>query len=205
MAHVIEAKHIWSIAIINTHWNSIMGDPFGGEPMTKKWRHPMVFVIVIAVLLYGGHACKKPAVETEKSWEMDNRSYQLGVIAAFSEVVAMGVKKLALSAPLSPKDMAQLLPDAERIAKENGASISLEKDFLVTDLFPADITTDKHVLLIYLDPIKDEYFALKSQKEDLIVKGQYLGKARTNIARQMGRLLSYPEERIEEMLEKGES
>jgi hypothetical protein len=164
-----------------------------------------VLVIIAAALMPGGHACKKAGVETAESWQMDNRSYQLGIIAAFSEVVAVGVKKLALSAPLSPKDMAQLLPDAERIANENGASIYLEKDFLVTDLFPEDITTDKHVLLIYLDPIKDEYFVLKSHKEDLIAKGQYLGEARTNIARQMGRLLSYPEERIEKMLEKGEN
>lgn len=177
-------------------------DEFGGKPMTKKWGHLFVLVIIAAALLFGGQACKKPATETDKFWEMDSRSYQLGVIAAFSEVVAAGVKKLALSAPLTPEEMTQLLPDAERIAKENGASIYLEKDFLVTDLFPEDITTGKQVLLIYLDPIKDEYLALKSEKEDLIATGRYQGEARTNIARQMGRLLSYPDERIENMLEK---
>jgi len=173
--------------------------------MTKKWGHLFVLVVITAALLSGGQACKKLATETDEFWEMDSRSYQLGVIAAFSEVVAVGVKKLALSAPLTPEEMAQLLPDAERIAKENGASISLEKDFLVTDLFPEDITAGKQVLLIFLDPIKDEYLALKSEKEDLIAKGQYQGEARTNIARQMGRLLSYPEERIENMLEKDEN
>ncbi len=173
--------------------------------MTTKWGHLFVFVIIAAALLSGGQACKKPAVGTGESWQMDSRSYQLGVIAAFSEVVAAGVKKLALSAPLTPEEMAQLLPDAERIAKENGVSIYLEKDFLVTDLFPEDITTDKHVLLIYLDPIKDEYLALKSEKEDLIATAQYQGEARTSIARRMGRLLSYPEERIENMLEKDEN
>ncbi len=98
--------------------------------------------------------------------------------------------------------MDRLLPDAERIAKENGASIYLEKDFLVTDLFPENITEGKYVLLIYLNPVKDEYFALKSQKEDLIATGQYQGEARTSIARQMGRLLSYPETQIEKMLTK---
>jgi hypothetical protein len=67
--------------------------------------------------------------------------------------------------------MAQLLPDAERIAKENGSSIYLEKDFLVTDLFLANITMGKYVLLIYLDPIKDEYLALKLEKGDLIATG----------------------------------
>jgi hypothetical protein len=101
--------------------------------------------------------------------------------------------------------MAQLLPDAERIAKKNGASIYLEKNFLVTDLFPEDITTGKHVLLIYLDPIKDEYLALKSEKEDLIATGRYQGEARKNLARKMGRLLSYPEERIEKMLAEDEN
>jgi hypothetical protein len=170
--------------------------------MTKIWRRLFVFVIIAAVLFSVGQACKKSAVKTEKSWKVDNRSYQLGVIAAFSEIVAVGVKKLALSAPLSPEEMTQLLPDAERIAAENGASVYLEEDFLITDLFPEDITKDKHVLLIYLDPIKDEYFALKSQKEDLIAKGHYRGEARTDIARQMGRLLSYPEEQIEKLLEK---
>ena len=173
--------------------------------MTKKSGHLLVYVIITAAILSGGKACKKPAAEANKLWEMDNRSYQLGVIAAFSEVVAVGVKKLALSAPLSPEEMSQLLPDAERIAEENGASIYLEKDFLVTDLFPEDITAGKHVLLIYLDPIKDKYLALKQEKEELIKSEEYYGEARQNIARKMGRLLSYPEERIEKMLEKDEN
>jgi hypothetical protein len=178
---------------------------FGGKPMTKKWTRSFIFVIFSASLIVGGQSCAKAPLLKErpaKSWEMDSRSYHLGVIAAFSEVVAMGVKKLALSAPLSPEEMAQLLPDAERIAKENGASIFLEKDFLVTDLFPKDITEGKHVLLIYLDPIEDEYLALKSEKAELIALGRYEGEARRNLAQKMGRLLSYPETQIEKMLEK---
>ena len=58
------------------------------------------------------------------------------------------------------------------------------------------------MLLIYLDPIKDEYRALKARKQKLIDDGQYEGEARKEIAREMGRLLSYPEERIEAMLAK---
>jgi hypothetical protein len=170
--------------------------------MTKKRGNLFVLVIIAAALISGCHACKKPIEEIDESWKMDNRSYQLGVIAAFSEVVAAGVKKLALSAPLTPKEMAQLLPDAERIAQENGASIYLERDFLVTDLFPEDITSGKHVLLIYLDPIKDEYLALKSEKEELITAGRYKGEGRKKIAKKMGFLLSYPEERIEKMLKR---
>lgn len=32
---------------------------------------------------------------------LDNRSYQLGMIAAFSEIVSLGCKRLALSSPMT--------------------------------------------------------------------------------------------------------
>jgi hypothetical protein len=72
----------------------------------------------------------------------------------------------------------------------------------VTDLFSEALTEGKHVLLIYLDPVKGEYMALKADKNALIEQGSYEGEARLDIARRMGRLLSYPEERIETMLQK---
>ncbi len=178
---------------------------FGGHPMTKAWKNSCVFLALAAALVLGGQSCEKAPLQKDQegeSWKLDNRSYHLGVIAAFAEIVAVGVKKLALSSPLSPEEMAQLLPDAQRIAEENGTLLYLEKDFCVTDLFPEDITEGKHVLLIYLDPIKDKYLALKQEKEALINSGSYHGEARRNIARKLGRLLSYPEERIEQMLKK---
>ena len=86
------------------------------------------------------------------------------------------------------------------IVERNGAQCFLETDFMVTDLFPEEVTEGKHVLFIYLDPVKDEYMALKAEKEALIAEGKYEGEDRKEIARKMGRLLSYPEERIESML-----
>jgi hypothetical protein len=94
-----------------------------------------------------------------------------------------------------------LMKDAERIARENGVKLYREEDFLVTDLFPESITEGKHVLLIYLDPVKEEYLAIKAEKKALMEKGEYEGQARRDIARKMGRLLSYPEERIAKMLD----
>ncbi len=173
--------------------------------MATKCTQIFKFVICVPILICSGLSCERAPVhnvQADESWEMDSRSYQLGVIAAFSEMVAVGVKKLALSSPLDPEEIALLLPDAERIAEKNGALLYLEKDFCVTDLFPEDITEGKHVLLIYLDPTKDEYFSLKREREKLVEEGHYLGEPRTNIARKMGRLLSYPEDRIEKMLEK---
>jgi hypothetical protein len=173
--------------------------------MTKNWLNLLVFTSIATTLLFAGLSCEKASTQkdqADESWQMDRRSYHLGVIAAFSEIVAAGVKKLALSAPLVPEEMAELLPWAKRIAEENGALVFLEKDFCVTDLFPEDITADKDVLLIYCDPVKDEYLALKREKDDLINMGRYQGEARRNIARKMGRLLSYPEAHIEKLLRK---
>ena len=145
--------------------------------MTKEWKNSFVFFVIAAALVCGGLSCEKKPLQKDRaveSWKLDSRSYQLGVIAAFAEIVAAGVKKLALSSPLAPDEMAQLLPDAEKIAAKNGILLYLEKDFCVTDLFPEDITEGKHVLLIYLDPIKDKYLALKQEKEELIKSGSYM-------------------------------
>lgn len=136
---------------------------------------------------------------------IDRRSYILGGIGAFAEMVGAGVKKLALSAPMKPEEMDTLIEDARRIAAENRAEITREEDFLVTDLFPAEITEGKHVLLITKGSTKQEYFDLKDEKRRLVQSGAYVGAAREAIARRMGRLLSYPEERIDELLAQARS
>lgn len=134
---------------------------------------------------------------------IDKASYQLGMITAFAEVVAAGVKKLGLSPPLDPENVDQLMLRAEEIAKAHGVSLYLEKDFLTTDLFDPEFTRGKHVLLIYEDPeVLDAYMALKAEKEELIKAGEYEGEQRKGIAIKLGRLLSYQEDRIEKMLSK---
>ena len=52
---------------------------------------------------------------------IDQCSYNLG--GAFGEMVDAGVKKLALSAALSPEDMDALIEEAARIAKRNNVEI----------------------------------------------------------------------------------
>ena len=141
-----------------------------------------------------------PGSSEERKPTIDERSYQLGVIGAFAEVVGLGVKRLALSSAMSPEDMDALIDEAEAIIARNGALSYRETDFLVTDLFPEEVTAGKHVILIYQDPVKDEYMALKERKQKLIDEGRYRGEERKAIARALGRLLSYPEERIERML-----
>lgn len=160
-------------------------------------------IIPVLLLILVSCAAEPPTQDTAPpETSIDQRSYRLGGIGAFSEMVNMGLKKLALSSPMTPAEMDALMKDAERIARDNGVKIHRETDFLVTDLFPEALTEGKHVLLIHLDPVKDEYMALKALRNALIEQGRYEGEERRDIARQMGRLLSYPEDRIETMLQK---
>ena len=136
---------------------------------------------------------------------IDQRSYNLGGIGAFGEMVDAGVKKLALSAALSPEDMDALIEEAAPIAKRNNVEIYRENDFLVTDLFPASITEGKHVLVIYKGDTKQEYLDLKIRKGQLVASNQYAGEAREEIARRFGAMLSYPEWKIDELISNNSS
>ena len=137
---------------------------------------------------------------TSMAQDTDLRSYRLGATASWSEAISVGVKELALSSPATPDEMDALIGEAERIAARFGISVYRETDLLVTDLFPDDVAKDKHVLLLYRQPTLDKYLALKQKKAALIEAGEYKGKAREDIARGFGRLLSYPDSVIDEKL-----
>jgi hypothetical protein len=131
---------------------------------------------------------------------IDDRSYQLGILGGFSEVVRLGVKTLALSEVMSPDELDAIMDDADVIAKRNEVMMWRETDFLVTDLYPADVADGKHLLLIYTGDTLDRYLAIKSDKVTLISDGNYEGAAREDIARRFGRLLSYPDSVIDDLL-----
>jgi len=137
-------------------------------------------------------------------WKLDQRSYTLGGIGAFAEMVGAGVKKLALSAPLDPAEMDAIIQEAERIAANNGTEIYRESDFLVTDLFASSLTDGKHVLLICSESTRQEYMDLKALKRRLVESGQYDETARETVARRVGELLSYSEQKINSLLVGGD-
>jgi catechol 2,3-dioxygenase-like lactoylglutathione lyase family enzyme len=127
-------------------------------------------------------------------------SYSLGTIAGFGELVNAGVKKLALSAVLPTAEMDGLLAAARPLAERNGVQLYRERELLVTDLFPADVAKGKEVLLIYQGTTKDEYLHLKADARALTAAGADTGKAREQIARRFGRMLSYPTWHINQLL-----
>ncbi len=51
---------------------------------------------------------------------LDRRSFILGMVAAFSECVAGGCKRLALSPPLSREDYRMVTAEAEEIIEKHG-------------------------------------------------------------------------------------
>ena len=150
--------------------------------------------VLIATLLFAQDDATMPKI--------DQRSYQLGVMGGFAEVVKLGVKQLALSEVMTPEDMDGVMDDAMVIAERNEVQMWRETDFLVTDLYPANVAVGKHVLLIYTGDTLDQYLAIKADKARLVDKGEYAGAAREEIARRFGRLLSYPESVIDDLLER---
>lgn len=134
--------------------------------------------------------------------DSERRAFRLGSLQTWSESVSVGIKELALGSPLTTEETDAMLEEATAIADRYGVSLFRETDLLVSDLFPADIAKGKEVLLIFRLPTLDKYLAIKDRKARLVESGKYEGVARENIARDFGRLLSYPETVIDEKLRK---
>jgi hypothetical protein len=122
---------------------------------------------------------------------LDERSFQLGVIAAFAELVGIGMKPVGFSHPMDPQHAEALFEDARTITERNGAQLFCEKEFIVTPLFPESATEGKHVLVIHSPESKVAYDALHAERDSLEPEER---------ARRLGRLLGYPEETIDRML-----
>ncbi|MBT8078681.1 MAG: hypothetical protein KJO31_08875 [Gammaproteobacteria bacterium] len=154
---------------------------------------PLLFGMLAAVTLYSQAGLAAPQVS-------DPQSYKLGSISSWSEAINVGIKELALSSPATPAEMDAIVSAAAEIAAGYGVSVYREPELIVTDLFPASVAEGKDVLLLYRGSTLDRYLALKKRQASLVKTGQYEGVAREEIAREFGRLLSYPESVIDQKL-----
>jgi hypothetical protein len=152
--------------------------------------------LTLTAFACGGGDCAPNSQE----WTLDRQSWHIGAVTAMSEMVDYGVKRIALSATLPPDEMDEFVEYAEEAAASYNVPVFRESDFLVTDLFSAELTDGKDVLLICHDSTYQQYLDLKAEKQRLIDAGEYEGEPRTEIARKFGRLLSYPEAAIEREL-----
>lgn len=133
--------------------------------------------------------------------KIDRISLKLGMINCFVEMVACGVKKMAISPPVSPQDYERISEASDKIVEGFSIKSYLEKSLLITDLQPAEFTKGKWAILYYEnDDVLDSYLALKKKKQELEQSGRYDERARKEISREFGRLLSYPDEKIDEKI-----
>lgn len=138
---------------------------------------------------------------TKRNFKIDRISFHLGMLNCFAEMVACGVKKLALSPPLSPSDYEIIREYSDKLVEGFDINFFIEENLLITDLQSEDFTKGKWSILYFKDPeILDTYLALKEKKKKLEQKGRYTEHARKKISREFMRLLSYPEKKINEKL-----
>ena len=133
---------------------------------------------------------------------IDFYSYACGFIDCCNEVVSAGVKALAFSQPLESAGRDALIPYARGSCQSHGTKLYIEDSPLITDLFPVSLCRGKFLLLFYReDHILEQYLRLKERKESLRAEGAYFGGNRNQIAWELGRLLSYPQEGIRRCME----
>lgn len=125
---------------------------------------------------------------------MESREYwyHCGVMDAFCEIVASGVKQLALSHPFNnEEEMRSLRKEAEHLCTKYKIFYYCETSLLITDLFPYSMNKDRCNFLFYKDvSTLVAYLALKERKQRAIQAGTY-AQCRKDIALAFGKLLSY--------------
>lgn len=135
---------------------------------------------------------------------IDLRSFQLGMINCFAEMVAAGVKPLAISPPLRPAEYDALKEASEAIVSGSGIKSFLETSLLVTDLQTPEFTAGKWSILYFdSDATLKAYQDLKDRKAALEEEGTYTLEARKEISRAFLELLGYPDATIKKKLEAG--
>lgn len=133
---------------------------------------------------------------------IDSYSYQCGVIDCFNEMVRAGLKKIALSHPsASIEERNDLIPFSQEICQKYGTHFYVEDDPLLTDLFPVSLNRGTyHIVYWKKEEDWEEYLCIKSDKKRLLLQNAYTGASRTEIAYRFGKLLSYPEEGIIQLI-----
>lgn len=142
--------------------------------------------------------------EEPKRHEIDRYSYELGVMDCFCEMVAAGLKTLAMSHPCETKEVRDsYFEEMKKICEKYDVKYYPENEAFLTDLFPAEMNRDKYNYLFFrTDDVLEQYLQLKKRQKELLEHGLYTKMERYELAKAFGRLLSYPEEGIERLIAK---
>jgi catechol 2,3-dioxygenase-like lactoylglutathione lyase family enzyme len=143
---------------------------------------PLFYFLIPVLILF---SCQSRSFEKES-----------GQVESFAEMVAAGVKPIALSPPMTTAEMDLFIPVMERLAEKYGVQYHRESALIQTDLFPVAASEGKEVLIIYQNPIfLQSYQNLKSDLESSAAEDK------EELGRRFGRLLGYPVWKINELLE----
>lgn len=126
----------------------------------------------------------------------------VGVMECFNEVIACGVKDLALGVPVYDKKERELhIEAAKTICQERGTQYYVEDDSFLTDLFPLSLNQYKYNLVFYREEkYLEAYLSLKQRKKILLEQGLYNQDERDRLAYDFGKLLSYKDQDIQRMI-----
>lgn len=135
---------------------------------------------------------------------VDPYSYQLGTMDCFCEMVAAGLKTLAMSHPCDTKEERDsYLEDMKKICEKYEVKYYPEDEAFLTDLFPETLNKGKYNYLFFCtDDVLERYLGLKKRQKELRQNGAYTKLESYALAQEFGRLLSYPEEGIERLIQK---
>lgn len=132
---------------------------------------------------------------------IDHFSFQLGMINCFVEMVACGVKQLAISPPLSVSQYEIIAPYSERIVNGFGIGSYFENSLMVTVLQSAEFTRNKCSILYFKNEMTLRfYLELKKRQTRLIESDHYGAEAQKEISIAFMKILSYPPDVIEAKL-----
>jgi hypothetical protein len=128
---------------------------------------------------------------------IDKFSFQLGMINCFAEMVACGVKKLAISPPLLPSQYETIAPYSKKIVEGFAIESYLENSLLITLLQSPEFTRGKCSILYYKSgAILETYLELKARQAALVESGRYDVQDQEEISIAFMELLTYPPEVI---------
>jgi len=166
-----------------------------------------ILILTVSIFLILG--CQNQSSQNHKmSGVIDGfhlYSYYAGSAFTASEFVSAGCKKIAISPTYTEEELNILLEPSKMAAAEYNIPYYVEKDFLITKLFSPTLTDGKIVILfVQSQTILEEYLALKTKKKEAMENGN-LHEIEDEIAWKFGKLLSYSDEKIKELIaqEKG--
>ncbi|MCL2377598.1 MAG: hypothetical protein FWC77_00570 [Defluviitaleaceae bacterium] len=122
----------------------------------------------------------------------DEKSFMLGMIEAFSEMVAQNVKPLALGPIMEQSQWGALKNASDAITARFNIKSYVEMPLMSSDLAPDEALEGKIVVLYYKhDEVLSNYLNLKAESEGLKASGSYDAAARKRLSISLRKLLGY--------------